>query len=178
MMEDAKHLNYYNDPSLLFEAFQIPFKNENYTLAIVCPYKEQTLRNLTQRMRGADMDRALNYGVRSSVKYKLPRMKISGLRSLKRALVQQGLTGAFEKSQFARMTPGGQLAIRDYLDAADLEIDEYGSKGGVGTIPPPPKYGIDFTWDEKIVTVDRPFMMVVYYRPKSIAMLAALVYKP
>ncbi|XKL64135.1 hypothetical protein PGB90_004221 [Kerria lacca] len=179
MMNNVKNVPYYNDPSLQFEAIQIPYEGYEYSMAVFLPYKTQTIQNLTHYLKPENVKRVFNESIIEGVDYKIPRMKFSWTNSLVESLSTMGLKEIFAKANLNNMVTANNLRISDVRHAAEIQVDEDGTVATAITalsimtysLPIPPLHPKQFF-------VDRPFMVVINHQPTSSILFVALVHNP
>lgn len=113
------------------------------------------------------------------VQLQLPRFEVSyGIKSLNKTFVEMGMGDVFDAStaNFDRMAPGKGICISEILHKAVMKVDEAGTVAAAVTAvcttksccaprAPVPKK----------VTIDRPFLFVVYDRLNKMTLFVAKV---
>jgi len=109
---------------------------------------------------------------------RLPRFTLDFSASLKMALAQMGMSVAFDYGAADFSALGSrEFFVGDVLHKTRLEVDEEGTVAAAATAILAPM-GMPRPLARKIMTVDRPFALLLCDRQTSAVVFAGLVYDP
>lgn len=174
--EDA--IPHVRNPDLQFEAITLEYDGKDFSMGIILPYPNQPLSNLTQHLEAKHIKQVFDEENCISIDYKIPRMKFKSSFSLKDSLSAIGMPQAFNVANFSKLIDTIPVKIGDVKHAAEIEVDEDGTKASAITaiqlIPLSGKVVID----PVKFYVNRPFLLAIYHRPTATVIFLGAVHKP
>lgn len=180
MMNQIAYMPYVNNTSLQLEAIQLVYDGGDYSMFFILPYASQTLINLTRVLNEVELQKLTSQTESKGIDCKIPKIKFSMKKSLVKSLQKQGLTNIFNHATFDNMViQGPELRINDIKHAAEIELDEFGTKASAITAvqisylsgPIIPSNPIKFY-------VNRPFMLGLFHHATSSFLFIGLVNHP
>ncbi|MFD2248647.1 serpin family protein [Pontibacter ruber] len=158
-LKNGKYL-YYQDDSK--ELIDLPYGNRQYSMTILMPKEQHTVRDLVQELNGANLGNWLSEADTSKLELHMPKFKLEYDKALNDLLTQLGTGVAFsENADFSRMVEGQRnLAISEVKHKTFVEVNEEGTEAAAAT-----SVGIVVTSLPPSIRIDRPFVFLI--REKS-----------
>lgn len=157
---DYNYSKYYN-----YDALQIPYTTNNYSMLILLPKDVSGIYELEQNLDSIDIDFILSDLKKNSINISLPKFKLEyEVNVLKEMLTKLGIKQAFEKSKaefsgIIKEVPGLNFYISDVLQKTFVEVNEEGTEAVAITM-----ISHNFRGgrpDPKIFRVDHPFLFFI-----------------
>lgn len=109
----------------------------------------------------------------------MPLIDVSMKASLKESLVQLGVWSLFSRSaDFGGLSPDPRLFVDDVLHEAVLRVDEEGLEGAAATAVTFRTVSIEIEPDPIVVSVDRPFLLLVRHAKTGAIYFMARIVRP
>lgn len=145
---------------------------------VLCVLLPQPGNDVADVLAKVDVRRLLDHEEPVELDLRLPRFTLDFSASLKMALAQMGMRVAFDYGA-ADFSPLGsrEFFVGDVLHKTRLEVDEEGTVAAAATAILAPM-GMPRPLDKKVMTVDRPFALLLCDRQTGAVLFAGLVYDP
>lgn len=158
-MKDGEYL-YYRDSQL--ELIDLPYGNQQYSMTILVPNGERTVKDIVQELSVASLSTWLADAKKTTYELHMPKFKLEYSKELNDMLKQLGMEVAFGgQADFSRMVEGqANLAISEVKHKTFVEVNEEGTEAAAAT-----STGIMVTSLPPSVRIDRPFVFMI--REKS-----------
>jgi serine protease inhibitor len=160
MMHRAGSFGYQATEDL--QILEMPYSKGELSMIVFLPKEIEGLPQLEKKVTQANLQEWAKGLRRQKVITCLPRFKMTSQFGLKDTLQAMGMTRAFEKADFSRMSPSGQLFISAVVHKAFLDVNEEGTEAagatGVAKI-----YGAAPPRLEKppVFRADHPFLFLI-----------------
>jgi serpin B len=160
------------------KAIELPYAGDQLSMVILLPHEGQ-LETVQAGLDSSRLDTLLNSMEYQNVDLYLPKFKYEYSLSLADALVNMGMTDAFDssKADFSGMDGARDLFIGDVLHKAFVAVDEAGTEAAAATVvimkltSMLPESAIEFR-------VDRPFLFVIRDIPTGAILFVGRVMNP
>jgi serpin B len=145
---------------------------------VLCVLLPQPGKDVSDVLAKVDVRRLLDREEPAELDLRLPRFTLDYSASLKMALAQMGMAAAFEYGA-ADFSPLGsrEFFVGDVLHKTRLEVDEEGTVAAAATAITAPM-GMPRPLPKRIMTVDRPFALLLCGRQTGAVVFAGMVYSP
>ncbi|KAL4498623.1 hypothetical protein ABPG72_019741 [Tetrahymena utriculariae] len=168
MMNISHKFNYYESESYQFVS--IPYKNQDYCLAIFLPINKNIL-DFEKFFTFSSFTEALNNSIETKVNLTLPKFKIDGDQTnLNSALQALGLKDCFTtKADFSNVQLQNQIMLSQVAHLGKIEIDEFGTEAAAATsIVMRKKQKALKEKEEIFMTCDKPFIYALIHEPSQL----------
>ncbi len=158
-LQNGKYL-YYQDATK--QIIDLPYGNQQYSMTIVVPKEQHTVRDVVEELNGANLASWLSEADTSKLELHMPKFKLEYDKKLNDLLEQLGMGVAFsENADLSRMVEGqANLAISEVKHKTFVEVNEEGTEAAAAT-----SVGIIRTSLPPTIRIDRPFIFLI--REKS-----------
>lgn len=183
MMNTKGRIGYINNPSLYFEAINLPFISREFSMLIILPYANHSLSTLVNSLTPEYYEQLTKEIVcnRISVDYKIPRLKLKRSQSLNRNLIKLGVQRLFGYNAELDNFIGGerQVAISNVIHLADIEVNENGTTSATVTSTILREAPGKKNASELIkFYVDRPYLFSIHHHSTGVSLFTGLVQNP
>ncbi|XKL64134.1 hypothetical protein PGB90_004220 [Kerria lacca] len=181
MMRNKKQLLYVNNERKFFESITIPYEGQKFVMHLILPYTSQSLENIIKYFTVDDLRIILKKEdiFSTYVDYKIPRMKFSWSKSIKKQLKKLGVRKLFENANLNNMVTSADLQVTEITQAAEMECDENGIIASVATaLEYEPYSGITSLIEPVNFFVNRSFLFFITHRETSTLLFVGVVNKP
>ncbi|UOQ74298.1 serpin family protein [Hymenobacter cellulosilyticus] len=161
MTQSNGQYGYYQDADR--RVIDIPYGNGQYSLTVVVPQGNATVKDVVRSLNGAQLTTWLAAAKPSSWTLRLPRFKMQYKKELGAMLAQLGMGEAFSsQANFSRMlsNSSARLAISEVQHKTYLDVNEEGTEAAAVT-----SVGVINTSVPPVVSVDRACVFLI--REKS-----------
>lgn len=180
-MRNKKQLLYVNNERKFFESITIPYEGQKFVMHLILPYTSQSLENIIKYFTVDDLRIILKKEdiFSTYVDYKIPRMKFSWSKSIKKQLKKLGVRKLFENANLNNMVTSADLQVTEITQAAEMECDENGIIASVATaLEYEPYSGITSLIEPVNFFVNRSFLFFITHRETSTLLFVGVVNKP
>jgi serine protease inhibitor len=160
-----------------FQAVDLPYGNEDYSMAVFLPVEGKTPDSLLTKINMENWNGWMNSFRKQEVKLYLPKFKLTYSKLMNDVLKTMGMQSAFtDSANFKSMEPSGELYISRVLHKTFVQVDEKGTEAAAVTgvemmtkaMPQPPLE----------IRVDRPFIFVIHERTSGTILFMGKIIKP
>lgn len=142
---------------------ELPYKDERLSMLVILPESAKAMDGVEHMLSRKQLDLWIDMMSRERVRVSLPRFKLEwGARSLNKALIELGMTDAFDEVK-ARFTgidgDASELYISAVLHKAFVEVNEEGTEAAAATAVVMAARGL--APKERHILVDRPFLILI-----------------
>ncbi|KAK7573969.1 hypothetical protein V9T40_011160 [Parthenolecanium corni] len=107
MMSLIERLSYVNNAELLFESIDLPYASFDYTLNIILPYQNQTIKNLLPKLKDLSVNQIMEKKQYEGVEVKLLKIKFNNMgKSLVKTFQQLGIHHLFANANLNDLKDG------------------------------------------------------------------------
>jgi serpin B len=151
------------------QAVDLPFDGEELSMMVIVP-DQGTFRAFQKGLTLSVIESVKAMLGTRTVSLRLPRFEYSSRNELKAALMQLGMTDAFDPmvsdfSGIVHAAPGSNAAlmVKDVIHQAFVQVKEEGAEAAASTAVIMADAGISMPTDPPVeLTVDRPFLFVIH----------------
>jgi serine protease inhibitor len=161
------------------DLIELPLANPSFSLLIMLPAGDnKTLQQLQNHITGNDFVDWLDALKPVQVRLQIPKFKIDPTsQGLSVQLANLGVNQLFKSgADFSPMLASAALNADEIYHSAGIAIDEAGVEATSSTAAVIVAKNNNF--DLPKVSVDRPFLFAIVYRPAATALFLGRVYKP
>jgi serpin B len=162
-----------------FQVIEIPFNNPNYALMVLLPNASNAgLQTLQDKLTGNSFLDFLEQGKHTEISLELPKFKILPKASgIKNSLAALGINQIFSQgADFSPLSSSAALTVDDIYHAAGIRVDEAGVEAKSSSAAVVNAKSLKL--DAKKISVNRPFVFALIYRPAATALFLGYVNKP
>ncbi len=155
------------------------YKGNQYGFAALLPGEGETPRELLEKLDGEALTRALQEPQAIRVYAAMPKFEAEYGGDQAEALKALGMPDAFDwqKADFTAMAippEGANLCIGRVLHKAKIAVTELGTQAGAATVVEM-KAGGAMEQDYKTVTLDRPFLYIIFHRETGVPLFLGIL---
>ncbi len=155
------------------------YKGNQYGFAALLPGEGETPRELLEKLDGEALTRALQEPQSIKVYAAMPKFEAEYGGDQGEALKALGMPDAFDwqKADFSAMAippEGASLYIGRVLHKAKIAVTELGTKAGAATVVEMAA-GAAMEEDYKTVTLDRPFLYLIFHRETGVPLFMGVL---
>ncbi|XP_065222013.1 leukocyte elastase inhibitor-like [Planococcus citri] len=172
---------YANISSLGVEVINLPFYDQIFSMFIVMPYENQPLEKFLSNLTAAQMHQIIDRKTYHwyYVDLKLPKTAFKWSKSVKKQLVQLGLTeGILESPELTGMIEDCDIKISEIKHSTDIKIDEDGLEASAFSYE---EADLRVAFDRKkkaTFHVNRPFFFFIYNHDVNVVLFFGTVFDP
>ena len=182
MMNDTRHLPYYNDGTI--HGIALPYRDDRFQLLVLTTVsQESSLEEVTSFLKKNGTEHMLKH---SSAEYKtvikLPKLKLSGDFDLRRSFRSAGMKHLFDPAvgDLTGMVQERALFISQARQLVKLDLDENGTEVAAATyaIAEATAFRPEIPVKYNYFYADRPFVLVLFDSRTRAILLTAAVTRP
>lgn len=179
MMSINESVPYFDDKNSKFEAISIPYLYGDFSMLIILPYRDQSVKTLINSLTPEQLSAVINSLQNTYVNYQIPRLKFHWSQDINQHLAKLGVKQMFEKAELGNLVDLKNIAVSKVTHAAEIEVNEEGTVASAVTAiqmvlmslphyinPPVPFHA------------DRPFLFSIYHRETGVILFTGLVQNP
>jgi serine protease inhibitor len=160
-----------------FQAVDLPYGNEDYSMAVFLPVEGKTPDSLLAKLDMHSWNNWMDGFRKQEIKLYLPKFKLTYNKLMNDVLKIMGMQTAFtDSADFRGMEPSGELYISRVLHKTFVQVDEKGTEAAAVTgvemmtkaMPQPPLE----------IRVDRPFLFVIHEKTSGAILFMGRIMKP
>ncbi len=154
MIVSKSQLNYYSDQTV--KAVELPLGRGNFNILLIVPQNTESIDDLCKKMDTRLLERIKNKFRTQLLEVIMPKIELTGIKTLKGILKSSLLSSGFKKStaDFSKLSKQNNLYLSDFEHITNLNISSNGiEKSDAST---------DSYQKEKTVLIDHPFIFVIY----------------
>ncbi len=161
-----------------FQAVDLPYGNEDYSMAVLLPVEGQTPDSLLAKLNPESWNSWVKGFHEREVILYLPRFKLSYETIMNKVLIGMGMALAFDNhdADFKGMEPKGELFINRVIHKTFVQVDEKGTEAAAVT-------GVEMALKAAIqrppqIRVDRPFLFVIHEKTSGTILFMGKIVNP
>lgn len=161
--------------------YELPYGNGDYVMLIALPVDPRhTVDAMEQDTDGSDIISWFQALKPTTVQLQLPKFHIDPVaRSLKSALISDGMKSAFDNSaDFSALAGKVPLVVNDVIQAAGIVVDEQGAEATAATAVVMRSKSIGALAVPPLHKIDRPFMFVLAHKPTATPLFIGKIVQP
>lgn len=176
MMHGTQSARYGSDPA--WEAVELTYAGTPMSMIVVMP-TAGTADAFEKTLDGASFKTINESLTTHSVDITMPKFSFEFSASLKEALMNLGMTVAFnENADFSGILSGGGLLIQDVIHKAVISVDEEGTEAAAATAVILGSTGSGLEPEPAAITIDHPFFFFITDQPTGALLFAGRVNDP
>ena len=159
-----------------YEAVDLPYGGEAFSMTIVVPRESSSLTELVARMTPVAWEDMLSGLAEGKVNIAMPRFRLEWKRQLKDALADLGMDIAFKpfEANFSNLSDAADdLYISSVLQKTFVNVDEEGTEAAAAT-----SVTVTATSAPPSIRVDRPFLLVIRERFSGTILFVGAIVDP
>ena len=162
-----------------FSVIEIPFKNSNYAMMLLLPNEADSAETiLRKKLSGSSFIDFIDDGKPVEATLELPKFKVTPKsEGMKNSLSALGISQVFNQgADFGPLNSSLSLGIDDVYHAAGIRVDETGveAKSSSAAVLTAKSLKLDL----KKISVNRPFLFALVYRPSATTLYIGHIGKP
>ncbi|XP_065215767.1 antichymotrypsin-2-like [Planococcus citri] len=180
MMHSKEYVPYMNIEQLGIEAISLPYKNNEFSMAVFLPYENKSVNVFVDGLN-TEIQQLITRefsSKRNFVEYKIPRFKFDWKRNINALVMKSGIKKIFKNAELHEMIENSEyLKVSEISHAAEIQVDES------GTMASAISYGVEVLMakhDPEPIKfyVDRPFAFWIYHHKSGIVLFTGIVQNP
>ncbi len=173
MMQQENNFQYLNNET--FEAVDLPYGNEKFSMAIILPHNGKSLDSLIAEVTPEKWAQWMGQFSETQLTLQMPKFKIEYELKLNDVLIALGMGIAFsDEADFSGINPDRDLFITQVKHKTFVEVDEEGTEAAAVTI-----VGVGFTSvGGHTMQVDRPFLCVIHEKEAGTILFIGKIVHP
>ena len=158
-MNAKRNMHYTEEKN--YKMVRLPYKGQRHSMIVVLPKGNKKLKSVEDSFDYSSIDNL--YRGQNEVIFKMPKFEMTIPLGLKQPLQEMGMTSAFNKANFKKMSDEGNLAISDVIHKAFVKVDEEGTEAAAATAVTITTTSISVGPDPKPkeFIADHPFMFFI-----------------
>lgn len=162
-MRTNESVPYFDNKELKYQAVSVPYLYGEFSMLIVLPYREQSLKTLINSLEAGKLSEIIASLKPTYVNYEIPRMKFSFMRDINQYLEKLGIKQMFKNAELGKMTDLNNLRVSKVTHAAEIEVNEEGTVASAVTALQVTLTSLPLFTDSPIpFHADRPFLFSIY----------------
>ena len=164
MMHQTDSFNVWTGKKM--DMVELPYGNDSFCMEVYLPHRGEDLENCIRSLSQDTFFEIRDKKSKQKVHLGLPRMELRYDTSIKKPLMNMGMTNAFGQADFSGISDGA-IKISDIQHITYIKVDEDGTEAAAVTAA----YFVNSAGPEQLVEffVDRPFAYII--KEKSTGMI-------
>jgi serpin B len=156
MMYQKEKFKYYEDPNL--QAVELPYKGDEASMLVLLPHDVNGLNKIESALSAEHLNAISSKMDVTEIEVYFPKFKMAwGTYSLKKTLIDLGMSDAFGNADFSGINGNGGIWISDVFHKAFIEVNEEGTEAAAAT-------AVDISCSIEFPVVfraDHPFIFII-----------------
>jgi len=154
MIVSKSELNYYSDQTV--KAVELPLGRGNFNILLIVPQNTESLKDLCKKLDIKLLERIKKKFRPQKLEVIMPKMELSGIKTLKGILKSNHLSSGFKKTSadFSQLSKQNNLYLSDFEHITNLNI----SSNGIEKADP----STDSYNNGNSFLIDHPFIFIIY----------------
>ena len=158
-MNITNNFDYFENQNL--QAIQIKYNKDNLKAFIILPKTEKDINNYIKNLTKEKYNKIIKGLKNQKVILSLPKFEMNYQEELKDILISMGMKDAFGPADFSVMKKEKDICISKVIHKTYIKVDEQGTVAAAVTAVVMRKAAMVTKIEEKIMTVDRPFLFII-----------------
>ena len=158
-MNITNNFDYFENQNL--QAIQIKYNKDNLKAFIILPKTEKDINNYIKNLTKEKYNKIIKGLKNQKVILSLPKFEMNYEEELKDILISMGMKDAFGPADFSVMKKEKDICISKVIHKTYIKVDEQGTVAAAVTAVVMRKAAMVTKIEEKIMTVDRPFLFII-----------------
>ncbi len=177
MALDGKKFNYLKEDT--FQAVELPYSDGNTAMLVLLPDSGK-FDQVEAALNADQLDQVMKTMSSTTVNLSMPKFQTEAEVNLTEKLPAMGMSSAFNADQadFSGMDGRKDLYISDVFHKAYINVDENGTEAAAATVAVVGLTAIQAPQEPVILTIDRPFIYMIYNRTTHTILFLGRVTNP